>query len=226
MDVDTDRTRPVVAPIPVIEGLLRDCCARADLDGAGVTVVSSDGSREPVFASDDAATTVERLQLTLGEGPCLDCATSGTPVLVPDLDDEGDRAVDRWPFFRDGARAAGVRAVFAFPIRIGAIWLGEVDFHRRRPGPLTSAELGTVLSAVDEVGLAVLEGPERHGGDAGTTGNVVLHQAVGMVMGQIDGSLEEALSRLRATAFAEGRDVTELAVDIVERRRRLVGEGR
>ena len=137
MVVDRDRRSPPDAPpAPALEDLLRDCCDDARLDGAGVTVVSSGGLREPVYATDVAANALARLQLSLGEGPSVDCASSGTPVLVPDLDDEDDRVMDRWPFFRHGARALGVRAVFAFPIRIGAIWLGGVDLHRRRPGPL------------------------------------------------------------------------------------------
>lgn len=227
MVVEVDRHSSHDAPAaPPLAELLQGCCEDADLDGAGVTVISSEGAREPMYASDEGAEDLARLQLSLGEGPSVDCASAGIPVLVPDLDDEGDRVMDRWPFFRDAARERGVRAVFAFPLRIGAIWLGEVGFHRRRPGPLGSVELGTVLNAVDEIGLALLEGPDRHGGDSGATTNVVFHQAVGMVMGQTGGSLEEALAHLRATAYAEARDAGELAVDIVERRRRLTGEAR
>lgn len=49
--------------------LLQTCCQATDLDGAGVSIVTSDGTREPLFATDEVATVIERLQLTLGEGP-------------------------------------------------------------------------------------------------------------------------------------------------------------
>jgi hypothetical protein len=212
-------------PIPELDGLLRSACRVTGLDGAGVSIVASEGTREPLYASDEVATVIERLQLTLGEGPCVDSAATGAPVLVADLDDPLSVATNRWPVFRNEATRAGVRAVFAFPIRIGAIWLGAVDFYRRSPGPLSQRALGAALSSVEEVGLAVLEAPSDYGDpETAVTINMVVHQAAGMVMGQLGSSIEEAMVRLRATAFAEGMSINELAADVVNGRRRIVKE--
>ena len=63
---------------PVIERLLRSACRDAELDGAGVSVLSSRGAPEPLYSSDDVAGTIERLQVTLGEGPCIDAAGAMT----------------------------------------------------------------------------------------------------------------------------------------------------
>ena len=51
-----------------------------------------------------------------------------------------------------------------------------------------------------------------------------VHQAAGMVMMQLDVPIDQALLRMRATAYAEGLTVDELADAIVERRRRLSKE--
>jgi hypothetical protein len=210
---------------PALDGLLRSCCRASGLDGAGVSIVSSSGTREPLYASDEVATEIERLQLTLGEGPCVDSSTTGGPVFVADLSDPGDVVAGRWPVFRNEATRTSARAIFAFPIRIGAIWLGAVDFYRQTPGLLSQSELSTALSSVEEVGLAVLEAPNQYG-DPGvpTTIDMVVHQAAGMVMGQLGSSIEEAMVRLRATAFAEDLTVNELAVDVVNGRRRISKE--
>ena len=210
---------------PELDGLLRSCCRAAGLDGAGVSIMDGGGTREPLYATDEIATEIERLQLTLGEGPCIDSSATGTPVLVPDLGDARDVAVSRWPVFGSEARRTGARAIFAFPIRIGAIWLGAVDFYRQSPGPLSQPALGTALSSVDEVGVALLEAP-HHYGDLGapTSINMTVHQASGMVMGQLDSSIEEAMTRLRATAFAEGVTINELAADVLKGRRRFSKE--
>lgn len=211
--------------LPHIEGLLRSCCLATGLDGAGVSIVSGDGAREPLYATDDVATGIERLQLTLGEGPCVDSSTSGSPVLVSDLTDPADAVAGRWPIFRAEATRLGARAIFAFPIRFGAIGLGAVDLYRRAPGPLSDPRLGTALAAVDGVGLAVLEAPDQYGDPAAPAmTSMVVHQAAGMVMGQLDSSIEEAMVRLRAAAFAENRTVNELAVDVVNGRRHLAKE--
>jgi hypothetical protein len=214
-------------PAPALALLLRSCCRASSLDGAGVSIVSSNGTREPLYASDEVATVIEHLQFTLGEGPCVDSSAMGTPVLVADLNDAGDAVASRWPIFRTEATRVGARAIFAFPIRIGAIWLGAVDFYRRSPGPLSQADLSRALSSVEEVGLAVLEAPNHYGDPEGpATTNMIVHQAAGMVMGQLDSSIEEAMVRLRATAFAEGLAINELAADVVNGRRRILKENR
>jgi hypothetical protein len=215
------------SPAPELDGLLRSCCRATGLDGAGVSIVDGGGTREPLYASDETAAVIERLQLTLGEGPCVDASAAGTPVLVADLTDSRDLVASRWPIFRNEATKTGARAIFAFPIRIGAIWLGAVDFYRQTPGTLSQADLGNALSSVEEVGLAVLEAPHRYGDpEAPITTNMIVHQAAGMVMGQLDSSIEEAMVRLRATAFAEGLAIDELAADVVNGRRRILKENR
>jgi hypothetical protein len=47
-------------------------------------------------------------------------------------------AVERWPAFREGVAAAGARAVFALPLRIGVLSVGALDLYRDVPGELTS----------------------------------------------------------------------------------------
>ncbi len=127
------------------------------VDGAGASLVTAAGSREGVYGSDEVATELETLQLTLGEGPCVDAASSHSPVLVPDLDDLAGGHTGRWPAFCVEARSAGVRALFAFPLRIGAIAFGAVDLYRCTPGGLSDDQLGAALSAMDATALAVLD---------------------------------------------------------------------
>ncbi len=193
------------------------CIAAIDVDGAGLSLVSPAALREPIFGSDDTAVAVERLQFTLGEGPCVDASSAGAPVLIPDLEDSG--AAARWPTFLAEVLEAGVRAVFAFPVRIGAIELGAVDMYRRRPGALAPGDLATALSAVDAVALALLDTDGI--GDVDGLSHFVVHRAAGMVMAQLDCGIEEALMRLRARAFADAVPIQELAADVVRRTRRF-----
>jgi hypothetical protein len=210
--------------LPRLERLLQSCCVDTGNDGAGVSIMTDDGTREPLYATDDVATQIERLQLTLGEGPCVDSSARGAPVLVPDLNDLSDAAVARWTVFGEEATRLGARAIFAFPIRIGSVGLGAVDLYRRSPGPMSRPELGHALTSVDGVGLALLDGRDGYGDPDAAMTTMVVHQAAGMVMGQLDTSIEEAMVRLRATAFAEGLTLDDLASDVVNRRRRLSKE--
>jgi len=124
------------------------------ITGAGISMVTKTGNRGVVCATDDVSARIEDLQFTLGEGPCVDAAEFGAPVMVPDLRTPEDIVVDRWPAFIEGAEAAGVRAVFAFPLRIGAINLGVLDVYRSEPGPLYDGQLRAALLAADAAALA------------------------------------------------------------------------
>src|SRR5437764_13117217 len=88
------------------------CVEMLDVSGAGISLVSDTGTRGVICATNDVAMRIEELQVTLGEGPCMDAVTSGGPVLVPDLDDRSGLTPDRWPAFLSAVTAAGVAAVF------------------------------------------------------------------------------------------------------------------
>lgn len=60
-------------------------------------------------------------------------------------------------------------------------------------------------------------GPDTAMGD-GVFGRPEIHQAVGMVLVQLGIGPEEALTRMRARAFAEQRMLVDVARDVVERR--------
>jgi hypothetical protein len=208
-----------------LDGLLRSCCHATGLNGAGVSMVAGRGFGEPLHATDAVAAEVERLQFTLGEGPCVDASAWGSPVLVSDISDDDEPATRGWPVFRTEATRAGVRAIFAFPVCVGAVKLGAVDMYREAPGPLNDHQLGAALSSVDRVAVSLLHAPAGdEDRDPALVSDVLVHQAAGMVMVQLDSSIEEALVRLRATAYAEGRTVNELAADVIRRRRRLSKE--
>ncbi len=225
-----------------IEELLMACIGAVSVDGGSMSLVSATGPCEPLFGSDSTAETLEQLQFTLGEGPCVDASSTGTLVLVPDLEDPRSGVRDRWPAFLPEAAKADVRAVFAFPVRIGAISLGTMDLYRRSPGPLRRDDLTKALTTVDAVALSLLDVDGVHDGghngghngghdgghDGGLVGvrlsSMVVHQAAGMVMVQLGVTIEDALTRLRAAAYSDGVAIHELATDVVSGHRRFQEE--
>jgi hypothetical protein len=77
-----------------------------------------------VHGSDVVAARLGDLQFDLGEGPSVDAFRERQPVLVPDVGDSGAAAGERWPAFAPAGLAAGARALFAFPLQLGAAQLG------------------------------------------------------------------------------------------------------
>ena len=152
-------------------GTLRRICDLAvrelGVSGAGVTVMASlagglAGHRDQLYATGELARLLEDLQLTAGEGPCLDAFRGGVPVLVADLAAESTR----WLGFGPDALAGGAAAVFSLPLQVGAVRLGTMDLYRDVPGGLTDDELadawnlaGLATEVLLEVARAATTGP-------------------------------------------------------------------
>jgi hypothetical protein len=208
---------------PRIKDLLVSCVGAVAVDGGGMSLMSGTGAGEPVYGSDPTAERLERLQFTLGEGPCVDASAGGSPVLVPDLESPGSGVRERWPIFLAEAFGLGVRAVFAFPLRIGVRSLGAVDFYRKAAGPLEDRDVERSLTVVDTIALALLDGDADIDGAFGAESlrNLEVHRAAGMVMVQTGSSIEDAVLRLRATSYAEGVPIDALARAVVRGERRF-----
>jgi len=186
--------------------------------GAGVSVLTdaNDGGLAAAWGPNSRA--IEELQFSLGEGPCVDAFTSRRPVLEPDLPGPGMR---RWPAYAPAAHDYGVRAVFAFPLQVGAARLGALDIYCSTPGSLSAATLSQAVTFADlAVGL-LLDGQvttdvETVSGVEDVLGHrAEVYQAQGMVMVDLGVSLAEAMARLRAHAYAEARPLVDVARDVL-----------
>jgi hypothetical protein len=209
-------------------GTKRLCEVGADVagvTGAGIMLMSGDVPRGSLCATDAVSRLVEDLQYALGEGPCVDAFRQDRPVAEPDLAAPG---TNRWPAFSGPAVAAGARAVFGFPLQVGAVRLGALDLYRDRPGVLDDEHHADALVMADVAAQAILvlqadAPPGRLATEltAGADFHYVVHQAAGMVAAQLDVGVGEALVRLRAHAFGADRPVTDVARDVVARRLRF-----
>ena len=198
----------------------------AGVDAAAITVVLAASPRENLYASGRMAVDMEELTTTLGEGPGCD-ALAGDPALCADLADP--RSHRRWPFFAPAAVDAGVRAVFALPLRVGGIHLGVLDLYRAEPGPLGTDRLADALVLADTACALLLETAGRPGPDPPDGAALLhpeVHQATGMIIGQAGVSAAVALFRLRAYAYAHDHRLRDVAARVVARRLRfLPGDG-
>ncbi|QMU77195.1 ANTAR domain-containing protein [Streptacidiphilus sp. PB12-B1b] len=197
------------------------------VDGLTMSLATGGERAELVWCSDEAAARFEDLQFTLGEGPGPEAARSGETVLVPDLSQVRHQ---RWPALGVEAAGLAVRAVFCFPMGIGAIRAGVLTAVRRIPGPLTDGQLGDAqILALSLTARALGEDPRPAGalpdGPAHALLHAVVHQATGMVSVQLAVPLPQALLRLRAHAYSSGRSLTDISQDVVARRLRLDNNG-
>ncbi|GAB7040370.1 MULTISPECIES: ANTAR domain-containing protein [Catenuloplanes] len=200
----------------------------AGTDSVALVLWLTSTPREMLFASDTLASAVEEMALTVGEGPCAD-ACAGSLVLVPDLATAEYAA--RWPVFTPAAVAAGVRAVFSLPLRIGGIRLGSMNLYRQQPGGLAGEQLSDALALADAACLLLLDSAKAVPGGPELPGDPPrpwdgprhpeVHQATGMITVQLGVTAAVAFARLRAYAFAHDRRLRDVARDVVNRRLRF-----
>jgi hypothetical protein len=211
---------------PVHDRLARLCAMAVDLtgvDGAGITVLASlesgrEGTRDQVCATGSLTGRLEELQLTVGEGPCLDAYAGGAPVLVGDLAAE----THRWLGFGPDAVAAGAAAVFSLPLQVGAVRLGALDLHRTTAGDLTPEQLADALALAGLATETLLELAESGLEPLLGTGwlpdvHADVHVASGMVAVRAGVSLRTALLRIRGHAFTHGQSIHQVARRIIAR---------
>ena len=187
-------------------------------------MATTSGQSVTAHASDIRAGDVEDLQHTLGEGPGVAASASGAAVLVPDLADLNGTDNERWPTFAKETVEMGIRAAFAFPLLLGSSSVGALSFYRTGAGELSPEGVSHARVAADAVAMTLANPGEVVPGGVEQLDPMRVHQAAGMVMVQLGVPIDQALLRMRGTAFAEGLTVDELADSIVERRRRLSKE--
>jgi hypothetical protein len=214
---------------PDVDGLCNACLpGLAGVGGGGVTMMTPDTSQVR-YASDPVSAQVEHLQFLLGEGPCRDAYAGTGPVLAEDL--RAQVWQQHWPAFAPAAVLAGAQAVFALPLRVEGARIGVLDLYRDTAGGLTEQTLADALimaDAVTELLLAetladrdddnplLADGRGEH-----LLQRAAVHQATGMVSVQLAVPVEDALARLRAHAYAAGRELDEVAADVLARRLRF-----
>lgn len=217
-------SEPNVVPDVAI-GLERLCRAAAlelALDQVSVTVMTAAGSSVLVASAGQPGLGIDELQFDLGEGPSQDAYTARRPVLVPDLRE----SQGRWLGFASAAIERDVLSVFAFPLQLGAVRFGVLTCLRAAAGPLGHQGL-TACLIFAEVATELLLGSSPTGTHPDPDLRAAIHvrdevyQAQGMVMVELDVTLEVALARMRAVAFAGGVSLQELGADIVVGRPKL-----
>ena len=223
LELDDDPTMTGAALLP--SRLARAAAATLAVDGASLSLMSLD-IRIPLGASSPAATRAERLQFTLGEGPCLDVIHDGHPIRSGP-----DDMARTWPqFHRELTTTTPFRAVVAVPLPFtsegdgGALDLYVVDpaagdrvdlgaceqVADRMVDLLVRAVAPAALPAVDDAAqVSWLQAADARA-------RMEVWVAIGILTARVGLDSADGLTMMRAWAHSNNSDVDRVAGQLVD----------
>jgi hypothetical protein len=211
--------------------LMRACAQTLPVDGAGLSVEDSSGRRLPLGASSDHAATAERLQFTVGTGPCLAAHRAMEPVFAMAAD-----LHRRWLPFADLLTSrTPYRGVVALPLPLSLAGSIAIDLYftddadvPRLPVFEALSVGGLVTSALSEAAVwsdwEPADGPGWLRSPAARR-RAVVWEAIGRLGVTHGTDSRGALDLLRGIAYAAGRPVDDVAADLLSGRLDAAGAG-
>ena len=221
-------------PRAAADRLCRACVRLLEVDGAAISVIDGVDMRGTFGSSGRLSRTLDELQFTFGEGPCLDAVASCRPVLADDLDDAADQ---RWPALTGAFLEQGVRAVYALPIAVSATCVGALDLYRHRSGVLSEGALAGGLWAARLAARPLLDlmtadvdwqaaaESESTWEQLASLERVEVYQATGVLIAALEVTPTEALVRLRAYAIGHSLPISEVAYALLDKRLQATADG-
>lgn len=120
---------------------------------AGLVLADPHGQLQFMTASEESVKLLELFQIQNREGPCLDCFTSGAPVVNTDLTLD----LARWPLFAPRALSAGFRSVHAFPLRHRQSVIGALNLFSLTAGHLEPGDVRIIQALADVATIGLLQ---------------------------------------------------------------------
>jgi GAF domain-containing protein len=188
-------------------------------DAAGLILADPQGQLHVLASTTDQARVLELFELQASEGPCLDCFTTGQPVVNIDLAE----VEARWPRFQAATTAAGFRSVHALPLRLRGQVLGAMNLFCRHQSTLSDADLavGQALSDVATIGL-LQERTVRHVEivaeqlQAALNSRILIEQAKGVLAERTGVGVDAAFAVLRTYARRNNRQLGAIAAAVID----------
>ena len=219
---EPDLAAPELLPVRLARAVVRTL----RVDGAGISLADASQRRLPLGGSSETAETAERLQFTVGGGPCMTAQATRQPVFAVEQD-----LRERWPMFAELLfGSTPFRAVVALPLQPAFAGAGAIDLFFTRSDDVPDLDVFEALAVGELVGSALseaavwstwssAEGPEWLRGPAPQR-RAAVWQAMGTVSVELGIPVAEALDLLRARAYGRDASVDDVAAEILAGRMR------
>lgn len=204
--------------VEFLHDLTVKAAAVSGADAVGLVLSDHRGRVRFMAASNETGKLLELFQIQNDEGPCLDCVTTGAPIVNADL----ASASDRWPAFAPLAIEAGFQSVHAFPMRLRDKVIGALNLFGTEDSRFEPEEVRVVQALADVATIAILH--ERNISQAevlteqlqgALNSRVVIEQAKGALAHAEGISTADAFAMLRTRARSHNERLVDVALSVL-----------
>ncbi|MHC5796507.1 GAF and ANTAR domain-containing protein [Lacisediminihabitans sp. FW035] len=206
--------------VDLLHTLVEACANLLSASAAGIMLADSSGQLALVASTSEKSRLVELMQLSSGNGPCVESFTTGTVYVLPDV----EAVKETWPEFYLEATEQGFRAVHAVPLRLRGDILGTLNLFLDHTGSLTPDDASVAQGLADVATIGILQGRAARESQltqqqlqSALNSRVVIEQAKG-VIAQIHGvDMDIAFNTLRQFARSNNLTLRDVADGVVHK---------
>ncbi len=211
------------AVLTLVQDFLHDAATRTherlgDVAGVAITTAVASGDPLTAGASTELAAEVDRVQYSIGVGPCLDALRGGSETYAPDLVRD-----PRWNPYGVQAASLGVRCSLSVPVLDGRsevlgvvkVYAADVDGLDERQRHLGRAFALEVAGGVGLANTLVSTSLELDDRIEAMDTRRTIDLATGLLMGRVGCGPEEAFGLLRRESQNHNVKVYDVAADLL-----------
>ncbi|MGO4491400.1 GAF and ANTAR domain-containing protein [Arthrobacter sp. 2YAF22_2] len=171
-----------------------------------------------VAGSSNNAVMLDRIEQSLGEGPCIEALRTRGIVLLANVDTD-----PRWPEYQQQLAVHGCRSTLGVPLEIGEESAAALNFFASATGVFTAPIVAEAAGFADLAGralrLAVRIGTAQSRAEdlqAAMEHRTTIDLACGVVMAQNRCSQDEAMSILTRVSSNRNQKLRDVAADVLK----------
>jgi GAF domain-containing protein len=178
-------------------------------DGS-ISVVLGHQSVSSQAASSELPALVDAIQMSTGQGPCLDAAYLHETVRVPDMATE-----TRWPLFAARALEAGAAGMLACQLYVEGDNLGALNLFTRTAGGLDEESEHVALMFAAHAAVAYAAAQERDASARTVATRQLIGRAEGILMERHKVTAEQAFAMLVRVSQHRNTKLRDIAERLV-----------
>lgn len=172
-----------------------------------------------IGGSSGRAVVIDRIEQSLGDGPCIDALDTGVPVLLGDVSSD-----PRWPEYGSALAAAGIASALGIPMKLDDDAGAVLDFFAPVSGLFSEQAVADGVRFGEMAGKALrlavrIASADRRAENlrAAMDTRTVIDVACGIIMAQNKCSKDQAFELLRSASNTRNQKLNEIAEALVNR---------